>query len=106
MPGASSPAPASGLNLAVRNEPGRIVVTAAVPDAKDADVSVRLSDARTLTVNVGQRAGGASSGSTGSSSSSSWSQTSQTVTLPAAVHVAKMKVERKGGELVIVLPKA
>ncbi len=98
--------PGYSLSLDVREFKDRLEVHAALPDAKDSDVKVKLEDDHTLSVEVGNKTSGNSQQGTASTTTEAWGRYTQTIQLPSAVQASKMKVEHKDHELIIILPKA
>lgn len=78
----------------------RYVVRVLLPDQDLSKVNVNLRD-RLLTIEARNE----SSGGSGGFSMTRDFQYSQAMNLPGPVHVGKMKVDRRGDELVVTLPK-
>jgi len=89
----------------LRDQKDHFELRAYLPDAK-ADVNVKIDNDRTLHVSVSQRKQETKSTSGGNASFTELGQYEQVVTLPEPVKSSEMKVERKGHEVVITIPKA
>jgi HSP20 family molecular chaperone IbpA len=98
--------PGYSLALDVREFKDRFEVHAALPDAKASDVNVKLEDDRTLSVEVGNKSTSTGQQGSASTTTAEWGQYTQTVELPAGVQANRMKVDQKGHELIVILPKA
>ncbi|MGA3007995.1 MAG: Hsp20/alpha crystallin family protein [Opitutaceae bacterium] len=98
--------PGYSLSLDLREFKDRFEIHAALPDAKDADIHVKLSDDRTLSVEVGQKTDEKTQQGSASTTTEEWGNYTQTIQLPSAVQANKLKVDHRDHELVIILPKA
>jgi HSP20 family molecular chaperone IbpA len=75
-------------------------------DVKASDVNVRIDNDRTLHVSVKQRKHEKSDTTNGSASFSELGEYEQVVTLPEPVKSSEMKIDRRGHEMVITIPKS
>jgi len=86
---------------ALEDHGDRYVVRATLPGQDLSKVNVSIND-RLLRIETNEESGSKSSGNSLMQHRSSYSQA---MTLPSPVLVGKMKVDRKGDELVVTLPK-
>jgi HSP20 family molecular chaperone IbpA len=86
---------------ALEDHGDRYVVRASLPGQDLSKVNVSIND-RLLRIETNEESGSKSSGNSLMQHRSSYSQA---MTLPSPVLVGKMKVDRKGDELVVTLPK-
>ena len=98
--------PGYSLSLNVQDLKDRFEVRAYLPDAKASDVNVSLKNNQTLKVQVSNKSTGTSGQKNASTSVTEWGQYEQTLQLPAPVKTDQMKIDRRGHELIITLPKA
>jgi HSP20 family molecular chaperone IbpA len=98
--------PGYSLSLDVRDLQDRFEVRAFLPDAKASDVNVSLENSQTLKVTVGSKSTEATGGKNANARVTEWGQYEQVIQLPARAKVDQMKIEHKGHELRITIPKA
>jgi len=98
--------PGYSLSLNVQDLKDRFEVRAYLPDAKASDVNVSLKNNQTLKVQVSNKSTGTSGQKNANTSVTEWGQYEQTLQLPAPVKTDQMKIDRRGHELIITLPKA
>lgn len=85
----------------LQEEKDRYLVQAKLPNPQTGSINVGVKD-RILTIEAKEQTDSQGSGS----SFARYSEYSQSMELPGPVQIAKMKVDRKGDMLVIMLPKA
>jgi HSP20 family molecular chaperone IbpA len=90
----------------LRDRKNHFELHAYLPDVKASDVNVKIDNDRTLHVSVSQRKQETKNTSAGSASFTELGRYEQVVTLPEPVKSTDMKIERKGHEVVITVPKA
>jgi HSP20 family molecular chaperone IbpA len=107
-PGATAFRPDAGYSSSfdLRDRKDRFELRAYLPDVKASDVNVKIDNDRTLHVSVSQRKQETKNTSAGSASFTELGRYEQVVTLPEPVKSSDMKIERKGHEVVITVPKA
>ena len=98
--------PGYSLSLNVQDLKDRYEVRAYLPDAKASDVKVNLDNNQTLQVQVSNKSTETSGRKNANTSVTEWGQYEQTIQLPMPVKTDQMKVDRKGHELIVTLPKA
>ena len=94
----------SSFDLRDRND--HFEVRAYLPDAQASDVNVRVDDDKTLHVSVEQRNQETKKNNGSQATVTELGHYEQVITLPEPVKSADMKVDRKGHEVVITIPKA
>ena len=90
----------------LRDRKDRYELRAYLPDVKASDVNVRIDNDHTLHVSVKQQKHETRDTTNGSSSFSELGEYEQVVTLPDPVRSSEMKIDRRGDEMVITIPKA
>jgi HSP20 family molecular chaperone IbpA len=98
--------PGYSLSLNTREFKDHYEVTAYLPDARAADVNVKLANDRTLRVDVSNHENQSVNHTNLVTSVADWGQYEEVIQLPSPVKAAHMKIERKDHELYITLPKA
>jgi HSP20 family molecular chaperone IbpA len=101
--------PGYSLSLDVRDLKDHYEVRAYLPDAKASNVHVNLTNDQTLKVEVDRqqtaKSNRSSAGTNALTRVTDWGQYEQTVQLPTPVKSDQMKINRKGHELIITIPK-
>jgi HSP20 family molecular chaperone IbpA len=101
--------PGCSLSLDVRDLKDHYEVRAYLPDAKASNVHVNLTNDQTLKVEVDRqqtaKSNRSSAGTNALTRVTDWGQYEQTVQLPTPVKSDQMKINRKGHELIITIPK-
>jgi HSP20 family molecular chaperone IbpA len=101
--------PGYSLSLDVRDLKDHYEVRAYLPDAKASNVHVNLTNDQTLKVEVDRqqtaKSNRSSAGTNALTRVTDWGQYEQTVQLPTPVKTDQMKINRKGHELIITIPK-
>jgi HSP20 family protein len=90
----------------LRDSKDHYELRAYLPDVNASDVKVRIDDDRTLHVSVNQRKQEKKDTPNGSESFTELGEYEQVVTLPESVKSNDMKIDRRGHEIVITIPKA
>ena len=90
----------------LRDRKDHFELRAYLPDAEASDVNVKIDNDKTLRISVVHKKHEMKKESALEASVTELGKYEQTVTLPEAVRSAEMKVERKGHEVIITIPKA
>lgn len=93
------------LSLNVQDLKNEFQVTAFLPDTKASDVNVTMQSNRSLKVDVSNHEDQTSKTKNTATEVTDWGQYEQVIDLPAPVRADQMKIEHKGHELIITLPK-
>ncbi len=107
-PGATAFRPDMGYasSFDLRDRKDHFEVRAYLPDAEASDVNVKIDNDRTLRVTVGHKKQEVKNDPNAEARITELGQYEQVVTLPEPVNSADMKIDRKGHEVVITIPKA
>ncbi len=89
----------------LRDRKDRYELHAYLPDVNPSDVNVKIDNDQTLRVSVKQQKQQTKDTQNGSASITQLGEYEQVVTLPEPVKSDQMKVERKGHEIVVTIPK-
>jgi len=90
----------------LRDRKDHFELRAYLPDAEASDVNVKLDNDQTLHVSVGHRKQQTMQSNGGQATTTELGQYEQVITLPEPVRSADMKVDRKGHDVIITIPKA
>ena len=106
-PGATDFQPDAGYSSSfdLRDRKDHFELRAYLSDVKASDVNVKIDNDRTLHVSVSHHKQETKKIRDGSASFTELGQYEQVVTLPEPVKSSEMKVERKGHEIVVTVPK-
>jgi HSP20 family molecular chaperone IbpA len=107
-PGATVFAPQAGYSSSfdLRDRKDHYELRAYLPEVNASDVNVRIDNDRTLHVSVTQRKQQKKDTTNGSESFTELGQYEQVVTLPDRVNSKDMKIDRRGHEIIITIPKS
>lgn len=107
-PGATVFAPQAGYSSSfdLRDRKDHYELRAYLPEVNASDVNVRIDNDRTLHVSVTQRKQQKKDTTNDSESFTELGQYEQVVTLPDRVNSKDMKIDRRGHEIVITIPKS
>lgn len=98
--------PNYSLSLNLQDLKDHYEVRAFLPDTKDSDVNVTLQNGRTMKVTVNNKQSSAGNQTNGAPVVTEWGQYEQVIELPSPGKADQMKVQHKGHELIITIPKA
>lgn len=106
-PGATVFRPEAGYSSSfdLRDRKDHYELRAYLPDVNASDVNVRIDNDRTLHVSVTQRKEQKKNTASGSASFTELGQYEQIVTLSEPVKSSDMKIDRRGHEIVVTIPK-
>lgn len=90
----------------LRDRKDHYELRAYLPDVNPSDVNVKIDNDQTLQVSVKQQKQQTKNTQNGSASVTQLGEYEQVITLPEPVKSDQMKVDRKGHEIVITIPKA